>query len=108
MEQEKIEAFKAYNEEVRRSKGLVISRLPEPTRSEFIKFAEDNFAGDYGMTLLTLWDSFKKSMLYFDNSEVKLNYIIQMLENQTHEEKPETTKGIRLLSGRIVGKKEVN
>ena len=34
-----------------KSSGLIMSRVPDKTREEFIKFAEDNFAGDYGMLL---------------------------------------------------------
>ena len=39
-----------------RADGIVISRVPKPTRDKFITMAEDEFAGDYGMLLKYLYD----------------------------------------------------
>ena len=36
--------------------ALSINRLPEQTRADFIKLANDEFCGDYGMTLKALYD----------------------------------------------------
>jgi hypothetical protein len=36
---------------IKNQTGLVMSRVPEPTRSEFIEFANGEFAGDYGLSL---------------------------------------------------------
>jgi len=43
---------------------LVINRVPTKTRTEFLKFADEEFSGDdgrgdYGMALKCIWDFFK-------------------------------------------------
>jgi hypothetical protein len=66
-----------------RTQGLVISRLPEPTRSQFIEFANGEFAGDYGCTLVYIFDCFKHYQQIINTQDTKLDYIITMLKNQT-------------------------
>lgn len=88
-----------------KSGGLVIARVPELTLKEFKEFAEMYFADDYGLCLKTLWDRFKESELFFSDTQIKLNYIINLLENKPEiEEKKPETKQIKMLSGRNVEK----
>lgn len=45
------EEIKALKEKIK-TEGLMISRVPEPTRTRFIEFSNGEFAGDYGMALV--------------------------------------------------------
>ncbi len=44
------EEFEQFNKKIR-SKGIVISRVPQSTRDKFVKLAEDEFSQDYGLCL---------------------------------------------------------
>ncbi len=84
--------------------GLSISRLPKKTKEEFIKFAREEFADDYGMCFHAIFEKFKETINIQETFDIKLNYIISMLESSgksEHEEKPEEVK---LFSGRKVMK----
>jgi hypothetical protein len=74
-----IEEFNALKEKIK-NKGLVMSRVPENTRKEFIEFAEGEFAEDYGMCLNYIWDCFKHYQQIINSQDTKMNYIITMLE----------------------------
>jgi hypothetical protein len=76
------EEFKEINNKAR-SQGLVMSRVPEPTRSQFIEFANGEFAGDYGCTLVYIFDCFKHYQQIINTQDTKLEYIINMLQNKT-------------------------
>jgi len=93
MEIEQVEKFREFNEDVRRKTGLVIARVPAETRTNFIILAEKYFAEDYGMLLKWLMDSAQEYETMKINQDIKLNYIIQLLENQKIEEKAETIGG---------------
>jgi len=83
-----------------KAQGMIISRFPEPTRSKFIEFSNEEFAGDYGMCLQYLWNTFELWNTFMSNWDIKLNYIIELLDEKKREEiSPE---GIRLLSGRRI------
>ena len=90
-----------------KAKGLVINRVPENIRNEFVAFAEEEFCEDYGMTLKYIWDNFKLWKLFFENTDFKLDEIREKLNQMTpiQEEKPEEHT---MLSGRKVkgGKKQ--
>ena len=83
--------------------GLVMSRVPENTREFFIKLADAEFAGDYGMLLQFLVSEFQRRAI-LETLDIKLNYIVSLLENK-NEEKPQVKK-VRMLDGKekIVGK----
>lgn len=84
-----------------RADGLVMSRVPKTTRDDFIALATEEFAGDYGMCFKMIFDSFKLWKMYFENSDMKLDKIIELLqtlESNSNEEKPDK---IKFLSGRI-------
>jgi len=65
---------KAIQEKVK-TKGLVISRVPQNTKSEFVKLAESEFADDFGLTLKALLDDyliFNKIKDSFMNNKIKI------------------------------------
>lgn len=86
-----------------KEKSLHISRVPTKTKEEFVKFAEDDFAGDYGLLLRELWEKYKEYLMIQKTFDTKLNYIIQLLEKEqstaSQEEMPEEKK---MLSGRKI------
>ena len=73
--------IKELKEKIRNNFGLVMSRVPEPTRSQFIEFANGEFAGDYGMTLLFVWDAFKHYQQILNTQDTKLDYMITLIKN---------------------------
>lgn len=90
-----------------RETRLNISRVPKKTREEFVKFAEEEFEGDYGMLLREVWEKYKEYSMVQQTFDTKINYIIQLLEKEqntaSQEEEPEK-KTIKLLDGRKVEK----
>ena len=81
---------------------LVISRLPRKTKDDFIALANAEFCGDYGMTLKYLFDNFKLWKLLFENIDMKLDQILEVIP-QT-EQKPDKEE-IQLLSGKRIESK---
>ena len=81
-----------------KSQGLVISRVPKHTREEFIEFADEEFASDYGMCLKYLWDNHALFMTIISGFDSKLDYIKTLLENQGQEPREER-KEIKTLAG---------
>ena len=75
-----LEEFKEINKNAR-AQGLVMSRVPEPTRSQFIEFANGEFAGDYGCTLVYIFDCFKHYQQIINTQDTKLDYIINMMKS---------------------------
>ncbi len=87
--------------------GLVINRVPKNIRDEFVKFAEEEFCDDYGMTLKYVWDNFKVWKTLYENMDYKLNHILELLtqnEQKPEEEKRTMLNGRKLDSGRKVEK----
>ena len=64
------EDIKELKEKIRNNLGLVMSRVPEKTRKEFIEFANGEFAEDYGMALKWI---FEQAMEYQKVKKVLLN-----------------------------------
>jgi hypothetical protein len=91
-------------EKIRNNLGLIMSRVPEKTRTEFIEFANGEFAGDYGCTLTFVWDCFKRYQQIINTQDTKLDYIITMLKNNTP--KIEERKVLKML-GRSNDTREV-
>lgn len=81
---------------------LWISRVPKGTKSEFVKFAEDQFEDDFGMALKHIWDSYK------ERSEVELiaETVIGLDERVKKLEGVDVSDEIRLLSGKKIDKEE--
>ena len=72
-------------------RSLHIARVPEKTKEAFIKFAEEDFCGDYGMALKWLIDDIpsqdmKMIILTIEDFEKRL----QELESKKIEESDET------------------
>ena len=86
-----------------RADGLVMGRVPKPTRDFFIKLANSEFASDYGLTLKFLVDeAIRRNIL--ESMDIKINYAIELLEKAANFEKKPEKKQIKLLSGRKIEK----
>ena len=73
-----------------------MSSVPKKTRDEFVKFAEEEFADNYGACLKYVWDNFKLWKLFFENIDLKLDRILMLLENN------QTQSQIKTISGKIL------
>lgn len=90
-----------------KSQGIVISRIPINTRNIFTELAEQEFADDYGLCFKAILDDFleyqKLKYIFIDNIDMKLDIIIDKLNN-VKEETPEKFR--KSLSGeKIEGRK---
>lgn len=79
---------------------LIMGRVPQKTKQLFIEIAEEDFCGDYGMTLKSILDGYLQFKIFFENHSMKLDKILFLMENGD-EKKPEP-KVRRTMSGRIV------
>ena len=83
--------------------NLVMSCVPKKTKEEFIQFAQDEFAGNYGATLKYVFDFFKLSVTFLEGFDGKLDQILTSLNNQKvdQEEEPKikTISGNKLKGG---------
>ena len=61
---------------------ISISRIPRKTKAAFIELAEEEFEGDYGMTLKSMVDNFSLWKMLFENVDMKLDIIIDKLKNK--------------------------
>jgi len=77
-----LDEVKELKEKIKNNLGLVMSRVPEPTRSQFIEFANGEFASDYGCTLVFVWNCFKHYQQIINTQDTKLDYMISLLKNQ--------------------------
>jgi hypothetical protein len=100
------EEIKILKEKIKNNLGLVMSRVPENTRKEFIEFANGEFAEDYGMTLHYVWDCFKHYQQIINTQDTKLDYIITMIKNLQSFPKPEGIKLPTMLGREIKKEKE--
>jgi hypothetical protein len=88
--------------------SLRISRVPHKVRENFLKLADEEFEGDYGMTLKYLWDTLERQTIFFDNFDIKLNYIIRLNEEVNkisitdNIENEQNGKCIKSLSGKVI------
>jgi len=85
-------------------KSLHIARIPDKTKEAFMALAEEEFCGDYGMTLKWLIDDIPSQdtrmiIAKLEEQEARL----QALETATHlsEEVPDENKK-KMLSGRKI------
>ena len=88
-----------------KEKRLSISRVPKKTKEEFVAFANEEFEEDYGMCLKYVWDNFKMWKMFFENTNFKLDNIIELISQPQPTNQPEQ-KGetISLLSGKKIEK----
>lgn len=85
--------------------SLRISRVPPKTKKKFMKLSDDEFCGDYGMTLKFLMDGI------VDNNQAEMIEKINELESRiyTLENKPKEEdegKQIKTLGGKILTKRK--
>jgi len=78
-----------------RADNLVMSSVPIKTKEEFVAFAREEFADNYGACLKYIFDFFKLSVTFLEGFDGKMDQILEKLD-QKDEEEP----GIKTLSGR--------
>lgn len=86
-------------------RSLHIARVPEKTKEAFIKFAEEDFCGDYGMTLKWLIDdvlSQDTRMIIASIGDHETR--IQALESATHSSEKVSDENTKTM---LDGKKKV-
>lgn len=80
---------------------LVIHRIPRPTKEAFLKWANAEFDGDYGMALKFLFDmhvgNLPNDVAYLVSETHRLSDEIEALK-----QKPEEKKVRRTVSGRVL------
>jgi len=82
--------------------GIQIARLPQKTKSEFLKLANEEFCGDYGMTLKWLIDDIVSADNRMIMETLKDHHQrLAELENSASmkEEKTEEPKVKKMLDG---------
>lgn len=80
---------------------LKMSRVPLKTKKLFLAIAEEDFCGDYGMTLKSILDGYMQFKIFFENVDMKLDKILFGLsQNKKKEDTPETST--KMMSGRRV------
>ena len=91
----------AFNELVLKEKEtrLSISRIPKKTKAAFVAFAEEEFEGDYGMCLKSIFDNYSLWKLLFENLDMKLDVILNRLDNPSSEKEG---KDIQTFSGKSI------
>jgi len=80
---------------------ISMSRVPSKTKALFLDIANEDYSGDYGMTLKGILDGYMMFKVYFENMDMKLDKILDEL-NQGDEQSSESDE-IKTMSGRIVG-----
>jgi hypothetical protein len=91
--------FKDFNKKVR-AEGLIMSRVPTPTREEFVRLADEQFAGDYGMVLAHLLYNYKLFIIFINDFNMKLDNLLLRLDQIEQKKEGTEKKKIRLLSGK--------
>ena len=99
------DGFKELNKKIR-SKGLVMSRVPQNTRDLFVALAEEEYCEDYGLCLKGVLDGYLMWKTFFENTSMKLDVLSEKLDSLTdlvgEENKEEKPEGRKMLDGRIV------
>ena len=83
-----------------KTQGIIMNRVPDSTRQEFIKFSKDEFCDDRGLCFKYVWDQFKIWKLFFENIDMKLDKIIDNTQPSSIKVEENSENSIRLLSGR--------
>ena len=79
-------------------KKLVIGRVPDDTKEQFVQFAKSEYCDDYGMAFKAIWEYFKGDMKYIhmleriDSVEKRLNGV----------ESKSDSKNIKTLGGKDI------
>jgi hypothetical protein len=84
-----------------KEKSFYISRIPKQVKEEIIKLANEYFAEDYGMCIKWCFEQAIEYQNYKETFDIKLNYIIELLEKQNPKvEQAEKKSSIKMLDGR--------
>lgn len=78
---------------------LSMSRVPKKTKDIFLALADDEFAGDYGLTLKAILDGYLMWKLYFENMDMKLDQIKYSI-SQLNTEQMSDGEEITMLNGK--------
>ena len=74
-----------------------MSSVPKKTKEEFVAFAREEFADNYGATLKYIFDFFKLSMTFLQGFDNKLDQILEGIQDKTEDSEENE---IKLLSGK--------
>jgi len=86
------------------TRGIVMNRVPEITRKEFLEFAEEEFCDDFGMAFNFVWSNFKMWKIFFQNMDMKLDSVLEKI-SQLENKEESSEKSVKMLSGRSINKK---
>lgn len=86
--------------------GIHISRVPEKTKKQFIELANDEFCGDYGMTLKFIMTGLVNAdtQMILDNID-NLNERVSNLEESYKTGTETPAKSIKMMNGKELNKK---
>ena len=107
MIKEEMSGAKQILNKIRENKGGIhISRVPEKTKNAFIKLANEEFCGDYGMVL----HFFMEGMINQDTQMIMTNLEnlderVSYLETSLKSGPEDTAKPIKLMNGKEIRKK---
>lgn len=80
-------------------KKLVIGRVPDDTKDEFVEFAKEAYCDDYGMAFKAIWEYFKLDMKYMDLLE-RINRLEQINSSNVKIEMSDNVE-IKTLDGKV-------
>ena len=81
-----------------------MSRVPKKTKELFLDIANEDYSGDYGMTLKGIMDGYMLFKVYFENMDMKLDKILWKLNENTQRNEESSESEIKTMSGRTVEK----
>ena len=87
---------------------LSMSRVPRKTKELFLEIANEDYSGDYGMTLKGILDGYMLFQVYFENMDMKLDKILCKLNDNTQGNEQSSESEIRTMDGRTVDKGGTN
>lgn len=90
----------------RQQDGFYINRIPKQTKEEIIQYANDEYCGDYGMCVKSIWEAFKEDARYAYVIQ-KLALLESIIYESAKDSKKEAVKGRRMLDGAIKKTPEV-
>ncbi len=82
-----------------KEKRLSMNRVPKKTKDMFLSLSEQEFEGDYGLTLKAILDGYFMWKIYFENMDMKLDRIQNSI-NQLNTEQESESNGITMLNGK--------
>lgn len=83
-------------------KSLHIARIPDKTKADFMALAEEDFCGDYGMTLKWLMDDLINPDVKLIMEQVaQLEARLSVVENNPIQDKPKEQSSRKMLDGTV-------